>query len=425
MTVNPKQSNRTSDARHFFISNSAHPCTEIALDANRVRQFYFQNGWEETFDPETAEDIIISTCAYNQKFEDASVEDLLLRNSQKKDGARVITTGCLSRINPKRFAQAGGDLAVAPLEMQKFDELIDAQQSIVQILNHSVRLSEYASNPLFLKVVKFKVILERLSFCFRRRLVPNWMATIPTPEWFFIRGSTGCMGKCTYCAVRKAKGSLVSTSLENILRQVRFAVGKGVREISMAGDDMGAWGIDLGWDLAELLTSIVLIPGRFKVNLRFVEPLFFLLCFERLAPVFSTGKISSFCLPLQSGSNRILARMGRGYTNEQVEGALKRFSQIPRRPRLASILMVGFPGETWEDFLATCGLMDRLPIDLYQILEFEARPNTPAISMPDQVPAEEKRRRHDLLLKKFKLQKVVGLPPWLVNRRLGLSYPTG
>lgn len=407
--------------RRFFISNSAHPCTEIALDANRIRAFYLANGWEETTDPGNADDLIVSTCAVNQHYEDAGIADLEARKRQLAAGARLIATGCLAKINPKRFAGVGATEAVGPLEMNRFDTLLAAEKPMSQVFENHVQLREYEANPLFLKLVKAKQKLEGISRKLGLRLVPHWMATIPTDAWFFIRGSVGCLGHCTYCAVRRAKGKLVSTPLESILEQVRKAVNQGAREISLAGDDMGAWGSDIGSDLAELLARMIGVPGDFNINLRFVEPLYLLKHLDNLLPIFATGRISAFCVPIQSGSNAVLKNMGRDYSIEEVEAGLARMAKVPNRPRLASIVMVGFPGETEEEFKASCRLIDRLPIDLYQVLIYEGRPNTPSIEMPGQVAEEVKKRRHDQMMRKFKLQKVVGLPAALADRAAGLA----
>ncbi len=126
--------------RLFFISNSAHPCTEIALDANRIRKFYQENGWKEAVNPSEADDLIVSTCAYNQHYEDAAIEDILDRRRQLKPGGRLITTGCLSKISPERFEQAGGEIAVPPLEMKKFDSLVKGPRSINDVSCNSVKL---------------------------------------------------------------------------------------------------------------------------------------------------------------------------------------------------------------------------------------------------------------------------------------------
>ncbi len=406
----------------FFISNSAHPCTEIALDANRIRLFYQANGWVETSDAREADDLIVSTCAYNQHFEDAALADVRLRREQLKTGARLITTGCLPQIDPDAFKAAGGREVVTPRDLGRFDRLIAAQRSMADVNGNTIRLEEYQANPAFMRLVKIHTRLEALRDRIGIDLVPHWMATIPTPKWFFIRGSVGCRGRCTYCAVRRSKGALTSVEPERIVAQVRYAVAHGAHEISLAGDDMGAWGTDIGSELAALLTAMLAVPGEFKINLRFVEPVYILRQLDRLLPVFATGRISAFCLPLQSGSDAVLARMQRDYRIADVEDGLRRIASLPRRPRLASIIMVGFPGETEADFLASAALIDRLPIDLYQILEYEGRPGTPSIAMPDQIDAATKKRRHDQLLRKFKLQKVVGLPAALANRLAGLRY---
>lgn len=400
----------------FFISNSAHPCTEIALDANRIRAFYLANGWREGASEADADHVIVSTCAYNQQYEDAAMADLAARRAHLKPGARFVAVGCLSKINPARFADAGAE-AIGPLELERFDALAGGTVPMSAVHANTVRIDDYRANPFFLRLVSGKEKLEKLSRKIGYDIVPNWMATLPSPDWFFIRGAVGCRGRCTYCAVRRAKGRLVSTPLEVILEQTRAAAAAGVREISLAGDDMGAWGTDIGSNLADLLAAMIRVGEGFRINLRFIEPRYFIDLIDLLIPVFETGRISAFCLPIQSGSDRILERMGRDYRIDEVETALDRFAAIRgARPRLSTIIMVGFPGETDEEYAASCRLLARLPIDLYQILPFEARPDTPAAEMPDQIPDAVKKDRHDRLLRAFKLRNVVGLPTWLATR---------
>jgi threonylcarbamoyladenosine tRNA methylthiotransferase CDKAL1 len=423
MNDSPVMNGSQATEKTFFISNSAHPCTEIALDANRIRHFYLANGWHETVNPAEADHLIVSTCAYNQQYEDAAINDVRQRAGQLKPGARLITTGCLPKINPDRLSHTAESTWVPPLELQRFDDLIEATQPIDQVPVHAVRLQEYEANPFFHRLVKVKSKLEGLRRRLGIDLIPHWMGTIPTPDWFFIRGSVGCLGQCTYCAVRRAKGGLISVPAEQIIRQTRAAVERGAKEISLAGDDMGAWGVDLDRDLADLLGEMVAVGEGFKINIRFVEPLYLMRVIDKITPIFATGRISAFCLPIQSGSNRILRRMGRGYTIEQVLDLVDRIAAIPQHPRLASIIMVGFPGETDDDFLASAALIDRLQVDMFQILPYEGRPGTPSVLLPDQVPDEVKRDRHDRLLRKFKLAKVVGLPTMLSSKLAGLPFP--
>ncbi|MBF0544652.1 MAG: radical SAM protein [Candidatus Riflebacteria bacterium] len=400
----------------FFISNSAHPCTEIILDVNKIRSFYLANGWEETQNPQEADDLIISTCAYNQHYEVSAVEDIRLRKLQLKNGARLIVAGCLSKINPELFDELKVSERIAPLELSKFDDLLKAKKSIESITVNKVDIDDYKANPLFYKVVKAKEKLEKLSGKLGMNLVPNWMATFPTSRWFVIRGSTGCMGTCTYCAVRKAKGKLKSVLPELIIDQVESAIKQGFSEISLAGDDMGAWGVDLGSNLAEVLPKILAVSPLVRVNLRFVEPKYLIGLIDKLIPIFETGRISAFCVPIQSGSDKILRKMGRDYGILQLEEVLKRIAGLPCPPKLASIIMVGFPGETKDDLELSSELIDRLPVDFFQILPYEGRPNTPSLNFPDQIPEDEKKRRHDKLLRKFKLRKIVHLPSWVVEK---------
>ncbi|MBF0410138.1 MAG: radical SAM protein [Candidatus Riflebacteria bacterium] len=406
----------------FFISNSAHPCTEIALDSNSIRNLYLANGWSETDKPDSADDIIVSTCAYNQHYEDASADDLTEKDRLRKNGARIICTGCLSKINPERIRQFKDLETVAPLELEKMNSLVSADVKLEAVTSNYVNFHDYETNRLFVNVLKVKKALGSISDKLSLSLVPDWMATFPDQGWFFIRGSVGCLGNCAYCAVRKAKGRLKSVPVDKIIVQTRKAVEHGVREISLAGDDMGAYGHDIGSDLPELLSEMLKTGDNFKINIRFVEPKFLIRHIDKLLPIFSTGRISAFCVPIQSGSDELVRKMNRDYSISDLEKALQKIASIGKKaPRLASILMVGFPGETEEQFRQTARLIDRLPISFFQILIFEARPNTPAAQMSDQISDEVKKKRHDMLLRKFKLQKIVGLPAFLVDKIAGFQ----
>jgi threonylcarbamoyladenosine tRNA methylthiotransferase CDKAL1 len=179
---------------------------------------------------------------------------------------------------------------------------------------------------------------------------------------------------------------------------------------------MGCWGVDIDLTLADLLQVLVAIPGQFSINLRFIEPLWLLRNLEKLLPIFQSGKIHSFCVPIQSASQSVLTAMNRNYRISDVVAACNHIMQDTKVSSISSIIMVGFPGETTQDFAKSYSLLERCDIPLYQVLKYEGRPDTPSEQMPDKVSDEIKELRQQRFMKKMKLMKFVGLSAKLAEK---------
>lgn len=210
---------------------------------------------------------------------------------------------------------------------------------------------------------------------------------------------------------------------DRVVAEVRAGLAGGSRDICLAGDDLGCWGSDAGLSLADLLDALVKLPGAWRLHLRFVEPFWLIRLLDRLLPALRSGRVAGFCVPLQSGSQRILDAMNRRYRISDAVAAVNRVITGTRVRSLSSIVMVGFPGETAEDFARTYALVERARIPLYQALRYEGRPGTPSESLPGAVPEELKDARQARFRMKMRLVRFARLPPRLaeriVERRLG------
>jgi MiaB/RimO family radical SAM methylthiotransferase len=208
----------------------------------------------------------------------------------------------------------------------------------------------------------------------------------------------GCLGECTYCITRKARGRLTSFSMEEILSQVAAAAGAGIPEIRITAQDVSAWGKDMGSSLSELLSGISRIPGNFYVRLGMMNPATVKPILSGLLDAFSGGKIFRFLhLPVQSGSDRVLARMGRGYTaNDFIricDAFRTRFPDIT----LATDIIVGFPGETEEDFLQSLAIIERTLPNKVNVTRFSKREMTDIAIEKDFTDYLKKKRSRMLL----------------------------
>ncbi len=196
----------------------------------------------------------------------------------------------------------------------------------------------------------------------------------------------GCAGRCTYCITRVARGQVASYSVDAIVGQVRRHVERGVREIKLTGQDTAAYGLDAGTDLAALLRAVDDVPGEFRVRVGMADPLTVYPIQEALVAAYASDKIFKFLhLPIQSGDDRILEAMRRQYTVSEFEEIVERFRRAYPEITLSTDVIVGFPGESEEQFEATMDLIRRVRPDIVNVTRFSPRDGTPAATMPGRI----------------------------------------
>jgi MiaB-like tRNA modifying enzyme len=204
----------------------------------------------------------------------------------------------------------------------------------------------------------------------------------------------GCAGRCTYCITRVARGTVKSYPIQDVADQVRRHVERGAVEVKLTGQDTGAYGRDAGTNLAQLLRAVNTIPGGFRVRVGMADPLTILPIVDELIEAYRSEKIFKFLhLPVQSGSDDVLERMRREYTVAEFESVVDAFREAFPRLALSTDVIVGFPGETEEEFEATMDLIRRVRPDIVNVTRFSARSGTPAASMPGQIVGWRVKRR--------------------------------
>lgn len=219
----------------------------------------------------------------------------------------------------------------------------------------------------------------------------------------------GCAGRCTYCITRVARGRVSSYPIEAIVDQVRRHVERGVREIKLTGQDTAAYGRDSGTNLADLLRAIDEIPGGFRVRVGMADPLTVYPIVDELVDAYASEKIFTFLhLPVQSGSGEILEAMKREYTVAQFEEIVGVFRRAYPDLTLSTDVIVGFPGETDEQFESTIRLMERTRPEIVNVTRFSARTGTPAASMPNRIVGwRVKERSRRLAHLRFQISKEI------------------
>jgi threonylcarbamoyladenosine tRNA methylthiotransferase MtaB len=209
----------------------------------------------------------------------------------------------------------------------------------------------------------------------------------------YIKIEDGCESRCTYCIIPKARGKIRSKSPSDVLDEVNTLIAGGCREIVLTGIETASYGKDIeGCDFAELLTLVDKVEGIGRVRLGSLDPSSITEKFvEKIAPLSSLAP--HFHLSLQSGSDRILALMKRRYNSKMAMNVIERLRSAIPNVQFTTDVIVGFPGETEEDFLRTLEFCQKAHFLKIHIFPYSKREGTPAASMPEQISKEVKRDR--------------------------------
>eukprot|EP01033_Poteriospumella_lacustris_P002515 gene2515-1823_t len=215
--------------------------------------------------------------------------------------------------------------------------------------------------------------------------------------------STGCLGACTYCKTREARGKLGSYALEAIVDRVKQVVDEGVSEIWLTSEDTGAYGLDIGTNIINLLRSIleVLPPAGVMLRVGMTNPPYILEHLAAIGDILNDDRVYSFLhVPVQAASNKVLLAMNREYTAEDFRLVADTLQYKVPGMTIATDIICGFPGEDEADFDQTLALIAHYKFAITNISQFYPRPGTPAAKMK-RVPTNIVKDRSRRLTKLF------------------------
>ncbi len=357
-------------------------CIESFLDFGRARAALVKEGYDLVDSPDQADFVLCNSCVASQVTEDSVLSQIDHIKARMKSGAELVVTGCLPKYNSEALRKHNVDFEFSPGQFDQFLQHFHIPEAPAPLLSVEKNLM----GP-----------YNRVNWAFRW-LQAICRAGLPVPAYLFrlfdlvensdmcfIRISRGCLGKCTYCATRISTGTLRSLPPSEIIEKIEQGLSMGKTDFTLCGEDTGAYGQDLGVSLPDLLARIFDRGNEFTLNIRLHDPHYLIKYLPRYLDIFSDRRAGSICLPIQSGSNRILKAMRRRYTTEQLRHA---FQELHRRaPNLLvrTHIIVGFPGETEDDFRQTMKLVRDLHLDMVLPFPFAVRPSTAAAAMPDRV----------------------------------------
>jgi len=201
------------------------------------------------------------------------------------------------------------------------------------------------------------------------------ISTVPGGGVAIVQVAQGCAGRCTYCLTRLARGPLKSFAADEIFTEIKAHIQAGTPEIQITAQDVSSWGRDTGTSLPALLYAVDNLPGHFMIRIGMMNPATVKGILDDLVDAFTSDHIFKFLhLPVQSGSDHILDRMGRAYTVADFEEIVMAFRNRFPQLTLATDMIVGFPGETEKDFSGSLELIQRVRPNKVNITRYSQRP---------------------------------------------------
>ena len=331
---------------------------------------------EPTTDPEQADIILFNTCSVREKAQAKVFSDLGRARELKKQKPDLIigVGGCVASQEGAAIVQRAPyvDVVFGPQTLHRLPDLIDARRA-----SHRPQVD-----------IRFSEI-EKFDH------LPPARVEGPTA---FVSIMEGCSKYCSFCVVPYTRGTEVSRPLEDVLAEVAELAAKGVREVTLLGQNVNAFlgpvcaGASETADFATLLELVSEIPGIERIRYTTSHPREFS---QRLIDMYARlpKLVNHVHLPVQSGSDRILAAMKRGYTSLEYKSIIRRLRAVRPDLSLSTDIIVGFPGETEKDFEATMNLVEQIGFDTSFSFIYSPRPGTPAADLADDCPKPEKLAR--------------------------------
>ncbi|MBF4694915.1 tRNA (N(6)-L-threonylcarbamoyladenosine(37)-C(2))-methylthiotransferase MtaB [Fusibacter ferrireducens] len=351
-------------------------CKTNQYETDALMDLFYNHRFEIVEFDDYADVYVINTCTVTNVGDQKS-RQMIRRAKKNNPDAIVVVVGCYAQISPEEVSAIQGvDIIVGT----------DARGDIIKYIeDYQNGLTEkpYVIVNDIMKIKQF----EELT-----------LKHIKEHTRAFIKIQEGCNQFCSYCIIPYARGQVRSRSLENIITEISELALQGYKEFVLTGIHIGSYGLDFkNIALIDLLEAIQKIEGVERIRLGSIEPRLITSTFiERLKPL---DKVCDhFHLSLQSGSDTVLKRMNRKYCTTEYMQAVTALRQVYSTPSITTDIIVGFPGETDEEFKETFDFVKQIQFSEIHVFKFSKRESTPAAKMPKQIDGEVKKKRSEALI---------------------------
>ena len=346
-------------------------CTFNKADGQIIAGVLNENDIDIVDSIEESDVIIVNTCYVKLPTENKVVYKIQKLQSQYPD-KKIIVGGCMVEIDPEKLDSIGPNCSwIGPHQLNKAADIVNATYC-----GEVIRETGFSKES---KVGVPKVVDDGLIH--------------------IIQICEGCLGACTFCCTRFARGPLNSYPIEDIVSEAKEAIENGACEIQLTAQDTAAFGHDSGEKLYDLIKEVANLKGNFKVRVGMMHPKNILNDVDEIINVMKHPKVYDFIhLPVQSGSDKVLGDMRRGHTISQYKDIVSKFrAEIPNLT-LATDIIVGYPTESDEDFNQTVKLLEDIKPSLIHLSKYQHRKGAISSSL-DEISHEIMKRRSKFLSK--------------------------
>lgn len=367
-------------------------CSRNRVDSEVMLGTMLGKGWQSTNVPDEADAIVINTCGFIAAAKEESIDTILQATEMKKSkpDLKVVVTGCLTQRYKTQLAKGlpEVDLFIGTDEFTRIGELLDAKD---QSSNMHAKRTHYLYNE----------DMPRVNTLARHAA--------------YVKVAEGCQHNCSFCIIPAIRGRLRSRPIASVVKEVERLVADGVLEVNLIAQDLAAYGRDRtdSADLFALLKALVAIPGLQWIRCLYVYPEYisdeFLDFFAREPKI-----VKYLDIPIQHASDGVLKRMNRNISRDQLREILARARVKVPELAIRTSVMVGFPGETEEDFEELKAFVEEQEFRHLGCFSYSQEEGTVAGRMPDQIDDETKKRRQDAIMEiqrdvsRRRLQSYVG-----------------
>lgn len=347
-------------------------CEKNLVDSEIMSGLIDQQGHMLVEDPKDATVVIVNTCGFIDAAKEESIDAILDLAALKESGQvkSLIVSGCLVQRYKEELLK----------EIPEIDGIVGTGDfgKIAEVIAQSVSGNRpvMVGNPVF----SYEKALPR------KRLTPRHFAHVKIAE--------GCDHACTFCSIPLMRGTFRSRSIESIVSEAGRLAADGVREVSLIAQDTSSYGVDLYGrpSLASLLNRVSEVDGLHWIRLHYVYPGAF--TDELLETIAANPKVCKYIdIPLQHSVDRILRRMRRPGRQRDILSLIEKIRGRIPDAAIRTSLIVGFPGETEEDFECLLRFVEQVQFDRLGVFTFSSEEGTPASRLPDQVPEEVREER--------------------------------
>ncbi|MCD4756127.1 MiaB/RimO family radical SAM methylthiotransferase [bacterium] len=386
----------------FYIKT--YGCAMNIADSNTIRNLLTSYSLQESSDWKSADLIILLTCSIRQQAEDKVAGWGIKANEEIFEDKIVILTGCMAQ----RYNRSSNST------IDKYEKLL---QKRFPWITHLINIKDINQLPKILGIDNNDLI-ENPNINFDRNNKYQGLFSI----------SHGCNNFCSYCIVPYTRGKLFHIPKEEILKDIKDFISNGGKLVTLLGQNVNSWEDD-GDNIVDLLKEISNIKGKFWINFISSHPKDF--SDELIELITTNEKLLKHChIAAQSGSNRILRLMNRGYTKDRFLNICKKIKTSCPDFRITTDVIVGFPSETEDDFNDSISLIKECRVEMVYIGKFSPRESSVAYDMNDDVEFNVKKDREEVIRKlvnkvrEKKHKEWIGkaLPVLVISKNKGITY---